>query len=397
MKPKILYFITKSNWGGAQKYVFDLSTSAMINNAFEVVVAVGGDGELVSKIKTETLAKNLNIKIINLKYLGNSLNPIKLFLSILENIKIIRQESKDKNNKKQEIIIHTNSSFAGLSIGVASFLLFKKNVFTGHGWPYNEKRGLLQKVILRIAMFAVLLMHKRLIFVSKENFNQSPFKWLKLKYKSKITYNGVENLQDDEYLDFKNIDKTFLSSKENNILNIVTIAELHKTKNYPFVLTAIGELAENFVIQNNIHYHIISDGAEKENLEKIIANHKYKNRIKMHGKVVNAAKYLKAFDIFILGSISEGLAYVILEAGRAGVPVIATRVGGIPEVINDGVNGLLVKSENVLDLKNKIEILVQDKNLRERLATELSKKVKNNFSKNKMIQETMIVYNDLLC
>lgn len=101
-KKKLFIIITKSNWGGAQKYVYYVAEYLQNNKNYEIFVLSGGDGELLERLK------DIGIKnVIKLKHMSNSLNPIKLLLSTFELAKIILRERPD--------IIHINSSFALLS------------------------------------------------------------------------------------------------------------------------------------------------------------------------------------------------------------------------------------------------------------------------------------------
>ena len=109
--------------------------------------------------------------------------------------------------------------------------------------------------------------------------------------------------------------------------------------------------------------------------------------------VPNASRYLKNFDIFVLPSLKEGLPYVILEAGLAGLPVIASNVGGIPEIIENGKDGLLVPPADPKELIKAIKKLIEDKTLRENLAKNLHEKITKEFSLEKMLRETISLYN----
>jgi len=108
--------------------------------------------------------------------------------------------------------------------------------------------------------------------------------------------------------------------------------------------------------------------------------------------VPNAAKFLKSFDIFVLPSVKEGLPYVILEAGLAKLPVIASNVGGVSEIITDGENGLLVPPKNPEALAEAIKKLINDKATREKLAQNLHQKILQDFSLQKMLSATVATY-----
>ena len=117
-------------------------------------------------------------------------------------------------------------------------------------------------------------------------------------------------------------------------------------------------------------------------------------KIKLVGNVPDGSKYLKAFDIFTLTSKSEALPYALLEAGKAGLAVIATKVGGIPEIINDEENGLLIESENIEEISEKINELIKNKTLREKLGNNLKETINNKFSIEKMFDSTKRIYEE---
>ena len=91
-------------------------------------------------------------------------------------------------------------------------------------------------------------------------------------------------------------------------------------------------------------------------------------------------------------SLKEGLPYVILEAGLAGLPVIASNIGGIPEIIENGKCGLLVPPANPKELASAIKKLIDNKSLRDNLAKNLHEKILKEFSLEKMLEQTMFLY-----
>ncbi len=112
----------------------------------------------------------------------------------------------------------------------------------------------------------------------------------------------------------------------------------------------------------------------------------------MPGQIPDAAKYLKAFDIFVLPSVKEGLPYAILEAMAAGLPIVATKVGGIPEMITDGESGLLVPPKNPEALATAIEKLIAAPELRARLGQNAAAVADAKFSLQEMLQKTRQIY-----
>jgi len=168
-KQKILYVITKSNWGGAQRYVFDLATS-LDKNLFDVVVVCGGNGLLKEKLQSE------NIKVVSLKTLERDINIKKELLSAKELYKIFKTEKPD--------IVHLNSSKAG-AIGafVARIVGIKKIIFTAHSWAFNENRSFYSKIIIEFIHWLTVFLSHKTIAVSesvKKQISHLPF--IKTKY-----------------------------------------------------------------------------------------------------------------------------------------------------------------------------------------------------------------------
>ena len=106
----------------------------------------------------------------------------------------------------------------------------------------------------------------------------------------------------------------------------------------------------------------------------------------------NDWKFLKAFDCFILPSIKEGLPYTILEAGLAQIPIIATKVGGLPEIITNEKTGLLITPANPLSLAQAMEKMSQDHDLSEKFAESNYQNIKNNFNLQNTLDKTEELY-----
>ena len=143
-----------------------------------------------------------------------------------------------------------------------------------------------------------------------------------------------------------------------------TIAELTKNKGLKYATKALSNM--------DILYFIIGEGSERKELEKLTVENKSKN-IFLLGDIPDAKKYLKAFDVFLLPSLKEGLPYVLLEAGLAEVPVITTDAGGIPNLIENGKEGILIKSQNTVQIEKNVLDLTGDSQKRLLFAKNLRK------------------------
>jgi glycosyltransferase involved in cell wall biosynthesis len=365
--------VTKGVWGGAQKYVYSIATN-LPKNLYDVFVITGRGEILKNKLEKEGIRV---YEISNLKRDISIFSEIKSFISVF---KILRKESPD--------VLHLNSPKAG-GIGsvVGKILGIKNIILTAHGWTFNENRGIFSKlIIIFLSWFTALLCHKTIVIADREmkQGRRMPF----VKNKIVLIKNGVENIDFKEKKEaqkelFQHINKTPI----NNVLWLGTIAELHKNKGLEY---AIGAVAK---IETPVVFFIIGEGEERKNLERMIEKHNLENRVFLVGFLENAKEYLRAFDIFTLTSIKEGLPYTILEAGLAGLPVVASNIGGIPDIIDNGLNGILVEKTNIEQITKTIELMIRNPDQRKSFGLKLQEKVEKEFSLKQMLNKTLQLYN----
>jgi len=181
---KILYVITKGNWGGAQRYVFDLATSVP-EEKFEPVVAFG-EGEILGK----KLKKN-GVRTIKVSSLKRDVNPLLDFKTFLELLNLFRTERPD--------IVHLNSSkVGGLGALAARLVGVPKIIFTGHGWAWNEDRSIFSKILMAKIYWLIIQLCHTTIAVSKNNARQIYRLPLISKKKIVIIPNGIDETTFEE-------------------------------------------------------------------------------------------------------------------------------------------------------------------------------------------------------
>ena len=168
-----------------------------------------------------------------------------------------------------------------------------------------------------------------------------------------------------------------------------TIAELTPNKNIAFALDVFGTARDTAI---GTLYCVIGDGEQRELLQSVSQARGIEHNVIFAGYQTDAARLLSAFDIFFLPSMKEGLPYVLLEAGLAGVPVIASKVGGIPDLIEDGVSGLLIDPKNGSVAAASLAQLAMSLHDREKFAIALRKRIEADFSLYSMIGMTSEIY-----
>jgi glycosyltransferase involved in cell wall biosynthesis len=140
-----------------------------------------------------------------------------------------------------------------------------------------------------------------------------------------------------------------------------------------------------------VHLAIIGSGEDYDSLHHHVEKLNVKERVHLLGYVPDAVRYLKAFDIFVLPSKKEGLPYVLLEAGLARLPVVASDLPGNRDIIESGVHGFLVEPTPRI-LATSIEMLLRDEGMRRRFGSSLEERVMEQFSIHHMTEETFTLY-----
>lgn len=382
-KIKLLYIITKSNFGGAQRYVYDLAT-AMPKKTYDVSVVLGGAGILKQKLDTA------GVKTVSIGTMERDMNIVRDVQSFFALFKIFRDERPD--------IIHVNSSKAAGLGAVAGRLLFRARpqiIFTAHGVAFEEKRNIFQKCAIKTIYWIICALSDQTIAVSMATRSELA-KLPLIKNKITLIYNGVRSAP---FKEAKEARKLLLPALSQNILHpktiwLGTISELHKNKGLPFLIEAAREIIYDKKYLNVILV-IIGEGEERARLEKLIAEKGLAENVFLVGHKENPEELLSAFNIFTFPSVKEGLPYAILEAGRAGLPVVASAVGGIPEIIDDMRSGILVRPENAKEIARALEYIMLDASISEKFGEELKKRIKRRFSLERMARETLELYENI--
>lgn len=379
-RKKILYIITKSNFGGAQRYVFDLATG-IPGGHYEIAVALGGRGILKERLES------VGLRTIDMENLGRDINIFKEIFVFFGLLKLFNKEKPD--------IIHLNSSKIGGLGALAGRLSGVKNIiFTGHGWAFNEDRNPIAKIIIFILHVITIILSDKTIAVSEKTRYQIVYRVPFLKRKMPVIYNGMERIDFVNKKDARNHIASVVNDDNlnKNSIWLGTVGELHHIKGHEYLLKSLSEMRE----QNksfDFKLIIIGEGEEREKLEKLIKMRRLGKNIFLPGKIEDARRFLKAFDIFVFPSLSEAMPYALIEAGFAGLPIIASRVGGIPEIIKDGENGVLVSAKDIFELRDAIIDLLQNKKKTAKYSARIRDRVLLKFSREKMIRETINVYN----
>jgi len=373
----ILYLITQSEFGGAQRYCFDLAINLKAD--YEVVMAFGEQGE------KGALARKLSenqIKYYPINFLKRSISPFSDIIALIQIISLIKKTKPD--------IIHLNSSkisiLGSLAIWVARLGLKKtfRTVYTAHGWVFNEPLPAWQKNFYILAEKITARFKDVIICVSHFDYETAIKNKIALEEKLVVVHNGIEPIN---FL-AKNVTRKKLNLAPNQFV-VGSIGNLYKTKGYKYLVETVKILKDGGI---NITAVIIGEGDERRKLTALIKKYNLEDRVILIGRIDEAAEFLSAFDIYVCSSVKEGLSYTIIEAMWAGLPIVATKVGGNEELISSGETGLLAEAKDPEAMAEKIKGLINDLETKENLGVRARMKAEQEFTISKMVTETKKIY-----
>ncbi|MBI4722301.1 MAG: glycosyltransferase family 4 protein [Candidatus Stahlbacteria bacterium] len=317
------------------------------------------------------------------------------FLAFLYLPQIIKL--KRKIQQLNPDILHINTAVVedGQTIIIAGRLARVKNLIntfhTGQFIPYTIKGVRIRLIdsFRKIVVRKVISFIKAIIAVSFSTAYEINQKYGVPKEKFKIIYNGIEvskfNLGYDKQ-SFRN--KVGLD--ENGFL-VTCVSNLHLHKGLNYLLAAIPDVLKEF---SDVHFLFVGDGEQRVKLLEQSRSLGIDKNVVFIGKSNNVPSILGASDIFVLPSLWEGFPLVILEAMAAGLPIVATRVGGIPEMITSGEEGFLVDPCNSNALFSAIKKILNDSELAKKMGIQAKLRARN-FSVNHMVEKTCELYESM--
>ena len=361
---KILFVVTQSEFGGAQRYIFEVARN-LNKEQYEVLVAAGqGDGELFRKCQMS------NVKCQKLTRLKRTPWPWQIILAILEIRNLLKKE--------KPAILFLCSTTAGLLGSISTFLNKIINtkykiqvIYRIGGWAFRDPRAFWKNWLILLAE-KITAPLKDLIIVNSEVDRQLALKY-KIVPERKLVkiYNGID-INSLIFLSRKEARSRFGLDQTTKIVG--TMANFYRTKGLENLIEAAYKLIE--VRPDSIKFVIIGEGRLRPGLEKLIKKYRLENKVLLTGRIPDAYQYLKAFDLFVLPSLKEGFPWVILEAMAAEVPIVATKVGAIPEILGEE---FLVEPGNPQKLAKKISWMLEHP---------AKPELKAEFTSQKMIEKT---------
>ena len=382
LKKRILFVITQSELGGAQRFLSNL-TSHLDRDVYEFLVAVGssGNGDFLRVLKATS------IPCQTLKFLkrGSSLPSLSDIKAIFEIRNLIKNYRPD--------VLFLNSSRAGFIGSLASVFPTRINalkiVYRIGGWTFNDPWPKWKRWLWIVLEWLSAKWKDVIIVNNQHDLEQAKKLKIKPRMQTVLIHNGIEvyklDLMRSEEARTRLFEKaTKLFGRNIIAKNVIgTIANFYPTKGLEYLIQAANYLRDI----DDIVFFIIGDGELRPELEKMIQEKGLEKKVFLLGQIPDAYRFLPAFDVFVLPSVKEGFPWALIEAMSAKLPVIATDVGAIPEIIDDRKNGLLIKPRDSAGLADKIKEVLENDRLRNELGIQAHQTVLFKFELDKIVKK----------
>lgn len=362
---KILQLITRADWGGAQRHVFDLATR--INSGqFRVTVACAPDGILVHRLRS------LGVEVLPVRSFQREIAPIQDVAAVREVAELIRLTGAH--------LVHAHSSKAGLLGRIAARWCDVPVVYTAHGFAFGGRASPLVSRVgyLGAEWLAGHLWTDRILTVSEADYRLAVAYRLAPAHRVHVIHNGI---------DPEPFARIPLRDSREDLPVVGTISRLVPGKGLEELLRA----AQTVLRHRPVRVMIAGDGPLEAPMKLLAEELGIAQHVRFVGFVEHPASFLREVDLFALPSYKEGLPYTVLEALAAGRPVVASDVGGLPEIITEGVNGRLVPAGNVTLLAQAIRQLLDLPDLKDP-SLQARRSVNERFHIDTMISRIQAVY-----
>lgn len=361
---KILFIITRADTvGGAQVHVRDLAIS-LNQKGHQVLVITGVFGPY------NTVLKNNGVETIACDAFIQKISPFQDWQTLRFLIKTIRDFKPD--------IVSTHSSKAGILGRLACKLTNTPRIFTAHGWAFTEGVPEPSRSIYQLIEKLTEPLADKIICVSDRdriigiNSGMKPDKLL-------TVHNGMPEVSNE------------LKANQDcsDAVKIVMVARFDKQKDHLTLIKAFQTIS-------GAQLNLVGDGPNLEEIKNYVNQIGIAERVNFLGFRNNIAEILAQAHIFTLVSNWEGFPRTIIEAMRAGLPVVASDVGGVAEAVIDGSNGYLIPRGDVEVLRNRLQKLVKDEKLRREMGYLARQRYESEFTFQHMFEKTFDVYEKVL-
>ncbi|MEE8508269.1 MAG: glycosyltransferase family 4 protein [Myxococcota bacterium] len=362
---KTAYVITRGDdLGGAQIHVRDVSVA--LRSRGHAVTVFGGRRGVFSRQLSDH-----GVRYVEIPELERELNPLRDAGALHKLRGALRNFAPD--------LVSTHCAKAGVLGRIAAKSLAIPALFTAHGWSFSEGVPPRRRLVYRWMERGASPLADRVIVVCKADGRTAVRERVVRRGKLRLVYNGM-----------RDIAATQRARAHSAPVRLVTIARLCEQKDHITLLRALAQLRD-------LEWHLdhIGDGPLREHAARLAAELRLSQRISFLGLRENVVPMLSRAQLYLLVSNWEGFPRSILEAMRAGLPVVATDVGGVREAVVDGTTGFLVGRSSEGQLAQRLRQLFESPALRLSMGEAGRVRYEQRFTFDRMIDDTLGVYGEL--
>ena len=360
MSLKVCHIISGDLWAGAEVMAFSLLSKLMKYSDIDLTVIVLNHGKLASQIKS----LGIPCYVFDEKRLS--------FIKILKQIREI-------NKRHIFHIIHSHRYKENTIVALAITGSHNcKLITTVHGLPeyHDNEVDLYRRIKTGLNYFLLSRRFDRVIAVSLEMKDKLVRNYGFPEAKVAVIHNGIKIHERSNVI-------------ERNKFTIGSAGRIFPVKDFPLMVQIAKRLIKKY---DNIYFELAGDGPGITDLRKEIQKNDLQDRFSLKGNLENMESFYRGLNLYINTSRHEGIPLTVLEAMENSCPVIAPRVGGLSEIIDDGENGFLLDSRDPACFAAKIEQIFLDHTLGRRIGVAAREKVRNNFSVSRMAEQYYQLY-----
>lgn len=315
--------------------------------------------------------------------MGRMMTPVHLYKTLTHIRKIIREIDPD--------IVYCHSSFGGGLGRIAAIGIDTKVVYNPHGWAFNIPYGIKPK-IYRFLERLLTCFTDKIIAISDFEKQNAIKNRVANEEKIEVIYNGIDLNETVRKSFDNNITRNSLQIP-NSAFVVGMTARICETKS-PDVFVKAAKIIKDKV--PNAYFMMIGDGELKEDIEKLISKVGIKDCTRITGWVDNPLPYVRLLDVGLLLSRWEGFGFALTEYMKLEKPIVATNVCAIPNLIKDGMNGLLVEMDDYNAVAESVIKIYRDSSLKKTLILNGIDEVNNKYDINRVAKQHIDLFERLL-
>jgi glycosyltransferase involved in cell wall biosynthesis len=358
---KVCHIISGDLWAGAEVMAYNLLKSLTKYKDLELSAILLNEGRLAEEIRR----LNIPVEVID----ESKMSFFQIFLAIR---KVLNRWGPD--------VIHSHR----YKENILAYLVSKtkkgiKLIATQHGMPeiYGGNITLKHRLISKLNFFMLPRCFQNIVVVSKDIQKAFVNQYRFPEDKVIVIRNGIE------------ISENIPMRKEKNTFVIGSSGRLFPVKDYSLMVEVAREILKK---TNGIRFELAGDGPERPKIEDLIKKNGLDGTFLLRGFVSDTTPFYSGLDLYINTSVHEGIPMSVLEAMSYGIPIIAPNVGGLTEIIENGIQGFLVEGRDAEDFAERCITLIENEPLRKQMGSAAREKIMKKFSLENMVQQYYHLY-----